>query len=47
MYLAKMNAQYFMLEDFYLQILTEFNNDNCHNNYKHNIMLSIKLCALL
>ena len=36
MYLAKINVQYFMLEDFYLEILAEFNivvNDHCHNNY--------------
>ena len=35
MYLAKINAQYFMLEDFYLEILAEFNivvKDHCHYN---------------
>ena len=51
LYLAKINEQYFMLEDFYMEILAEFNivvNDHCLNNYKmHNIMLSIKLYALL
>ena len=47
MYLAKINAQYFMLEDLYLEKLTEFNivvNDHCHNSYNMHIML---LCALL
>ena len=51
MYLAKINAQCFILENFYLEILAEFNivvNNHCHNNYNmQNIMLSIKLCALL
>ena len=51
MHLAKIKAQCFMLEDFYLEIFAEFNivvNDHYHNNYNmHNIILLIKLCALL
>ena len=34
-YLAKINAHIFMLEDFYLEILAEFNivvKDHCHYN---------------
>ena len=52
MYLAKMNAQYFMLMDFYMEILAEFNivvnyhYRNSYNNYAYVVdKIKANLCT--